>query len=125
MIQSLSKNVDKVYGVCASPNLVFYTGGSRNDFAVPRGCVWDGDGTVFLADKGGDAVWSFPSSMHGLGLVQASKLFEVQDPYGVAVFRPRLALETGEFLRAGAMRLGSGFASLVVVLMFSIIGLHA
>merc|ERR1719387_1289141 len=125
MIQSLSKNVDKVYGVCASPNLVFYTGGSRNDYAAPRGCVWDGDGTVFLADKGGDAVWSFPSSMHGLGLVQASKLFDVQDPYGVAVFRPSLALETGEFLRAGAVHIGPAFASSIVVVVFTMLGFSA
>lgn len=145
MVQALSKNVDKVYGVCASPTLVFYTGGARtvygakpgayqlrgsttvllNDYAAPRGCVWDGDGTVFLADKGGDAVWSFPSSMHGLGLVQASKLFDVQDPYGVAVFRPSLALETQEFLRAGALRLGPAFASSIVVVVFTMLGFNA
>jgi len=145
MVQALSKNVDKVYGVCASPTLVFYTGGARtvygakvgtfqqrgsttvllNDYAAPRGCVWDGDGTVFLADKGGDAVWSFPSSMHGLGLVQASKLFDVEDPYGVAVFRPSLALEVSGFLRAGAIRLGPALASSLVVVVFIILGVNA
>jgi len=145
MVQALSKNVDKVYGVCASPTLVFYTGGARsvygakpgysqlrgsttvllNDYAVPRGCVWDGDGTVFLADKGGDAVWSFPSSMHGLGLVQASKLFDVQDPYGVAVFRPSLALNINSFLRAGTIGLGPALASSLVVLVCSILGFNA
>jgi len=139
MIQSLSKNVDKVYGVCASPNVVFYTGGARtvygakpgsfqlkgsttvllDDFAVPRGCVWDGDGTVFLADKGGDAVWSFPSAMHGLGLMQASKMFDVEDPYGVAVFRPSIALDAGGFLRAGTIQAGPALTSLLVMLSFA------
>lgn len=136
MIQALSKNVEKVYGVCKTPTVVFYTGGARNvygskpgayqqqgaatvlldDYAVPRGCVWDGDGTVFLADKGGDAVWSFPSSLHGLGLVQASKLFDVEDPYGVAVFRPQLALDIGGFLRAGTIQVGPALTSLFVML---------
>lgn len=136
MIQALSKNVDKVYGVCASPNLVFYTGGSRtvygakqgsyqarasttvllNDFAVPRGCVWDGDGTMLLADKGGDAVWSFPSSLHGLGLVQASKLFEVKDPYGVALFRPALSLDSVGFLRGASLKTLPAFTTVLAML---------
>jgi len=141
MIQALSKNVDKVYGVCASPNVVFYTGGSRavygakpgsyqarasttvllDDYAAPRGCVWDGDGTVLLADKGGDAIWSFPSSMHGLGLVQATKLFHVSDPYGVAVYRPALNDQVG-FLRGSALKAGPAAASVfaVVVVMFGL-----
>lgn len=136
MVQALSKNVDKVYGVCASPSLVFYTGGARtvygakqgsyklrgtttvmlDNFAVPRGCVWDGDGTVFLADKGGDAIWSFPSTLHGAGKVQAHKLFEVQDPYGVAVFRPSLAWDATGFLRAGSIHVGPVLISTLVVI---------
>jgi len=137
MIQSLSKNVDKVYGVCASPNLVFYTGGSRtvygakpgafnprasttvllDDYAAPRGCVWDGDGTVYLADKGGDAIWSFPSALHSLGLVQASKLFDVTDPYGVAVFRPSLTLNSVGFLRGGTAQAGPALAVMLVMML--------
>jgi len=135
MIQALSKNVDKVYGVCASPNIVFYTGGSRNvfgakpgsyqarafekihldDYAKPRGCVWDHDGTMLLADKGGDAVWSFPSSTHGSGLVQATKLFSVTDPYGVAVFRPALSLESVGFLRAGSQKAAPALVGVVAM----------
>jgi len=137
MIQALSKNVDKVYGVCASPNVVFYTGGSRtvygakpgsyqarasttvllDDYASPRGCVFDGDGTVFLADKGGDAIWSFPSSLHGLGLVQASKLFTVKDPYGVAVFRPALTLDNVGFLRGNSIKIGPALATALAVML--------
>lgn len=135
MIKALSNNVDKVYGVCASPSLVFYTGSARdvygakpgsyqarantkvllNNYASPRGCVWDGDGTVFLADKGGDAVWSFPSSMHNIGLFQATKLFSVEDPYGVAVFRPSLAFNAVGFLRGAGTQVGPGFAPVLLV----------
>lgn len=134
MIHSLSRNVAKVYGVCAAPNLVFYTGGARmvygakpasyqgrpsatvmlNDYAMPRGCVWDGDGTVFLADKGGNVVWSFPSSEHSFGLTQATKLFSVDDPYGVAVFRPNLAMNAMGFLRGGAAQVAPALASLLL-----------
>lgn len=137
MIHALSKNVDKVYGVCASRELVFYTGGSRtvygaksaswqaptletvllNDFAIPRGCVFDGDGTVFLADKGGDVVWSFPASAHLTGgMTQATKLFRVKDPYGVAVFRPSLSLDATGFLRGAGERITPALVTVLLLL---------
>jgi|Transcript_84452 sugar lactone lactonase YvrE len=126
VIGALSRNVDKVYGVCASPTAVFYTGGERlvygakpgahhsralasvvlDDFAHPRGCVWDGDGTMFLADKGNNAVWSFPSTFHHMGLMQAVKLCTVHNPYGIAVFRPTLTLDAIGFLRGYTSRIG-------------------
>jgi len=120
----LGHDVDKVYGICATQNTIFYTGASTYVYAarrdgpektarisdaleVPRGCAWDGDGTIFVADKGGNAVWVLPSSLHRLGIVKASKVFEVEDPYGVAVFRPppesatSYAAETFGFLLSG------------------------
>jgi hypothetical protein len=137
MIQALSNNMDKVYGVCASPNIVFYTGGSRSvygakpgsnqakpletvfldDYASPRGCVWDGDGTMYVADKGGDSVWSFPSSLHGGGIIQATKLLKVDDPYGVAVFRPSLTMDAVGFLRGGASKVAPALALVPLVLL--------
>jgi len=135
MISSLSKNVDKVYGVCATPTVVFYTGGARHvygakpgargarpgatvlldDYAQPRGCVWDGDGTVYLADKGGGAIWSFPASLHNQGLVQATKVIGIEDPYGIAMLRPSFTLQAVGFLRGGAGR-GSIHFSILAVL---------
>jgi sugar lactone lactonase YvrE len=124
MIQSLSRNVDKVYGVCASPTAIFYTGGEKmvygakpgsyqtravasvilDDFAHPRGCVWDGDGTMYLADKGNNAVWTFPSMFAQMGKRQADKLCDVHDPYGIAVFRPSLTLDAVGFLKGKSSR---------------------
>jgi len=144
MIKALSSNMDKVYGVCNSPTMVFYTGGARqvygakpgsfqarasetvllNDFAQPRGCVWDGDGTVYLADKGADAVWSFPSSMHNTGLVQATKAFSVTDPYGVAVFRPSFSVDAVGFLRGAAVQAKLALAPMLLM-MLGVLGCNA
>lgn len=109
-VSALSTNVDKVYGVCASGSSVFYTGERRyvytarkgnhgrdtrallSNLREPRGCAWDGDGTVYVADHGGRAVFSFPSSSHthgSSGLVHADKIFEAEEPYGIAVLHPR------------------------------------
>lgn len=136
IIGALSRNVDKVYGVCASPSAIFYTGGERlvygtkpgarhtqalasvvlDNFARPRGCVWDGDGTMFLADKGNNAVWSFPSTFHHLGLSQAVKLCTVHNPYGVAVFRPSFTLDAVGFLRGSGSHLGPSVLFVLVAL---------
>lgn len=101
---AVSKNVDKVFGVCSSQNNLFYSdeaqymyGVKKNGgdaatvvdiFVQPRGCIWDGDGTVYVADKGGNAIWSFPSAMHSLTLAQSVKIFEMEDPFGIAIFVP-------------------------------------
>lgn len=108
-ITALSSNVDKVYGVCTSGSSVFYTGEKRYVYTArkgnhghdtrallynlrsPRGCAWDGDGTIYVADQGGRAVYSFPSSSHNRGTsgwLHANKLFEVEEPYGIAVLHP-------------------------------------
>lgn len=137
MIQSLSRNVNKVYGVCASPTAVFYTGGEKavygmktgayqtpaaatvllDDFAHPRGCVWDGDGTMYLADKGNNAVWTFPSMFQEMGPSQADKLCDVHDPYGIAVFRPSLTLDAVGFLRGSSFRAVPALLATIIVLL--------
>jgi hypothetical protein len=114
---AVAKNVDKVFGVCSSQNNIFFTdeaqymyGVKKNGgdpatvvdiFVKPRGCAWDGDGTVYVADKGGNAIWSFPSAMHSFTLAQSVKIFEIEDPFGIALFvpPPPAPVETGlEFL---------------------------
>lgn len=108
-VHVLAKNAEKVYGVCASQNNIFYAGEAEflygvkknNDAAgaasaatvsdiitKPRGCTWDGDGTVYVADKDGNAIFSFPSGMHTIGPAEVVKIFTLEDPYGVAVYRP-------------------------------------
>lgn len=101
-VQPLALNVDKSYGICIALNNVYFTqpeatiygvkkGGSTvvtvgNHLTNPRGCAWDGDGTVYVADRGAGAVYSFASNMQDLSLAQFSKAVDFQDAYGVAVF---------------------------------------
>lgn len=102
-VHPISRNAQKVYGVCLSQNNVYYTdsqkflyGVKKNGGAIatvsdkllgPRGCAWDGDGTVFVADKSGNAVYSFPGNMHTLAPAQLTKAVDVEDAYGLAVIQ--------------------------------------
>lgn len=77
--QLLANNTDEAYGVAKSSNMVLFSSnrsgigsvygiaeGSRHvtefvsTLAEPRGMVWDGDQTVFVADQAAHKVWSFP-----------------------------------------------------------------
>lgn len=97
----IAQNANKVYGVCLSANNLFYTeekavhgvkkfGGSiatiSTGFHSPRGCAWDGDGTIYVADKGGQAVFSFPANQRALAPEIVEKAFPAMDPVGVAVY---------------------------------------
>merc|ERR1719160_2247102 len=79
-VRAIATNVDKVYGVCLVEDNVFFSvpkkilyGVDRHgstkaaevhtDFHSPRGCVWDGDGTVFVADWGANSVLQFAGNM--------------------------------------------------------------
>lgn len=100
-VKPLAKNAAKVYGVCLSMNNVFYTNEENAIYAVkktggaiatvsdkllqPRGCTWDRDGTVYVADKAGNAVYSFPGNMHTLVPMRVSKSVELEDAFGLAM----------------------------------------
>lgn len=118
-VRAIAKNAMKVYGVCLSQNNVFYTNAQKKVFGVkklggaiaevsdmlqqPRGCVWDLDGTVYVADKSGNAVYSFAGNMHALQPARLTKVVEFQDAFGVAVVsgsRRRLASAIGLFVVA-------------------------
>jgi sugar lactone lactonase YvrE len=102
-LDAISKNANKVYGVCLSQNNVFYTneftfiyGVKKTGGAIatvsdkllgPRGCSWDGDGTIYVADKTSKAIYSFPSNMHVLAPAQLTKLVDYDDAFGVAVIQ--------------------------------------
>eukprot|EP00403_Amphidinium_massartii_P008288 CAMPEP_0178423556 /NCGR_PEP_ID=MMETSP0689_2-20121128/27749_1 /TAXON_ID=160604 /ORGANISM="Amphidinium massartii, Strain CS-259" /LENGTH=329 /DNA_ID=CAMNT_0020045153 /DNA_START=58 /DNA_END=1047 /DNA_ORIENTATION=+ len=98
----LSKNVEKSYGVCLAMNNVFYTQPDKSIYGVkrrggdptlisdrlshPRGCAWDGQNTVYVADRGTDTVYSFPGAASGLGAMQMSVAAHAEDAFGVAVY---------------------------------------
>jgi len=101
-VQTIARNTDKSYGICLALNNVFFTqpaatlygvkkGGSTvvpisDRLTNPRGCAWDGDGTVYVADRGANAVYSFAGSMQALSAAQLSKTVDFQDAFGVAVY---------------------------------------
>lgn len=100
-VRPITKNVAKSYGVCLVMDNVYYTDADSTVYAVkkdggaittvtdkmlqPRGCAWDGDGTVFIADKAGDAVYSFAGNMHNLRPTRLTKAVDFEDSFGVAV----------------------------------------
>jgi len=100
-ISVMAQNSAKSYGVCLALGNVFFTDADRSVYGVkksggeiaevsgqlkhPRGCVWDGDGTVYVADRGANAVYSFAGNMHHLSHVQLSKAFDFEDAFGLAV----------------------------------------
>lgn len=99
----LAANTNKAYGVCLSHGNVFYSDEGTFVYAVkqtgggslqtltgkmlgPRGCAWDGDGTVFVADSKGNAIYSFAANMPKVrGVKQLRKVCDVDGPNGIAV----------------------------------------
>lgn len=110
-VQSLASNAEKCYGVCSALGNLFYsdefnklygvprTAVARGEavtisshFKEPRGCAFDGDGTVYVADKAGDGVYQFASNMDPLQADRPmTRVANLQGPFGVAVFSNLLA----------------------------------
>jgi len=96
----LASNSPKSYGVCLALNNVFFTDSEHSIFGVkktggevsevsnvlkkPRGCVWDGDGTVFVADREQNAIFSFAGNMHKITKADVKKVLEIEDAFGLA-----------------------------------------
>lgn len=102
VVEPLARNSEKSYGVCLAWNNVYYTQPESSIFVVkkeggapavvssrltnPRGCAWDGDGTVYVADRGAGAVYSFAGNMQTVGAALLSKTVDFEDAFGVAVY---------------------------------------
>lgn len=98
----LANPVEVAHGVCMSQNNVFFTADSQKLFGVkhtggavvevsgqlgkPRGCVYDGDGTVYVADMLHGAVYSFPANMENLMAADLEQTAEATGAYGVALY---------------------------------------
>lgn len=102
-VTPLALNAIKVYGVCLSSSNVYFSADDKKflygvkkmggaiatiseKMKGPRGCAWDGDGTVYVADEVSNQVWSFPANMQSLSPQRLDKAFTVQGPSGIAVF---------------------------------------
>jgi sugar lactone lactonase YvrE len=98
----LATTGDISHGICLTESNIFYTADSQivygvkraggNPVAVtstlvkPRGLAYDGDGTVYVADKQQGKVFSFPANMDNLMDQDITEEGEVDDAYGVTVY---------------------------------------
>jgi hypothetical protein len=97
----VAMNENVVYGVCLAMNNLYYTsentyvygvkktGGAvatiSDKFLAPRGCAFDGDGTVYVMDSQAGAIMSFPSNMGILAPSKVKKYAVYAGGFGAAV----------------------------------------
>lgn len=105
--RSLAMNAETVFGVTMTHNAIIYTDRAQYIYGVPlhpgpladtasgvvtftdgieapRGIVWDGDGTVYVADQGGNAIYSFPCGR--LAPTSVSRVVDLHNVFGLALF---------------------------------------
>lgn len=106
-VEVLAANADLyqkiAVNVCLARDNLFFTGESEYLFAVkiaggmianvshafsaPRGCAYDGESTLYVADAGSNAVYSLPANMAALRPIRhTTKVASVEGPDQVAVF---------------------------------------
>lgn len=100
-VRTLADNVLTSFGVCLSATNVYYTAMARSVFGVkkvgspvvlisdklnqPRGCVWDNDGTIYIADRGNEGIYTFPASAPELTSQRLKKFASAPAPWGLAI----------------------------------------
>lgn len=103
---TLASNAPKCYGLCLAAGNVFYTDDNSNLYGIsrsstststpvtisstlkqPRGCTYDGLGTIYVADKAQNAIYYFAANMPQLLPERVlSKVADMQGPFGLAVY---------------------------------------
>jgi len=105
MTYKLADGVDAAYGIAQTDSLVIFTDNSNYVYCVPksgsaggrptaltdgvlspRGLVWDGSGTTFVADSGSDTVFSLPTGQCSAG-VPLQQAAYVHGPFGLALIK--------------------------------------
>lgn len=123
-LSALATNTASARGVCLSNARVFYTDITQKLYSMrigggplvtvsealnePRGCAYDGDGTIFIADKADGKVYSFAGGGPTMGRRLLSPALAISDAYGLAVFMPEAS---------GTERLSYAFVTLCLSLM--------
>lgn len=93
------------FGITKSGNMIYFTGNSTagsgfiqgvtehgtvvpfaTDLIQPRGLVWDGDNTIYVADEASDLVLSLPAGVLGANAPKTMSVL-VDGPFGVAIFK--------------------------------------
>merc|ERR1719375_1138415 len=99
-VVQLQNSAMKVFGICLAMNNVYFSDDQKKIYGVkksggeavtiasnlqePRGCAWDGDGTVFFADKAAHSVYSFAGTMHSLSPAALTKVATYDGVFGLA-----------------------------------------
>lgn len=130
----LANNSAVAYGIAETYNMLVYTSGSTEVYGISRsggdpivmtrtmeqarGVVWDGDGTVYIADQAASTIYSMPCGRMSENLPM-DRTVEFHDAYGLAIVHPTHAAPTvhsGSFRSQGAGAVATGliiFAALL------------
>jgi hypothetical protein len=100
--KAVASNDQGAVGLCLARGNIFYTGNSAGLFAVkqtggpiaeisksltaPQSCVYDGEGTVYVADSGDNHLYSFPAVLNIRPLRKLTKVTSVDSPSHIVIF---------------------------------------
>lgn len=131
----LANNSAVAYGIAETYNMLVYTSGSTEVYGISRsggspiimtrqmqqarGVVWDGDGTVYIADQGASTIYSMPCGRMAENLPMDTTV-DFHDAYGLAILHPTRAVasaRSGSSRSPKASKAAAGFAALTALLM--------
>lgn len=130
----LSSNAAAAFGVALTPSYIIYGDETQNVFGVkyqggavttftnqiqaPRGIVFDGDATAYVADQGSQAVYSFPCGI--LAPVGISRIVGFHDVFGLAILNENdPAWHLSPKAAANSLRFFGIFVACVLISLFA------
>lgn len=106
-VTKLASNEDASQGICLSSQKLFFTAQEQKVYSTlvnggaatvisdalgkPRGCAFDGDGTVFLADELDGKLYSFAAGGSSGSMKAMRPAVEIPGAFGVAIFHDAAA----------------------------------
>merc|ERR1719444_292879 len=101
-----------VYGVMEDGTTVPFV----SSLVEPRGLVWDGDNTIYVADQATNKVYSFPAGRM-MGDAPLTTSVVLDGPFGVALLSNIEAVTSAKAGAAGLRQAGSSLRALLVPLL--------
>lgn len=130
----LANNSAVAYGIAETYNMLVYTSGSTEVYGISRsggapitmtrtmeqarGVVWDGDGTVYIADQAASTIYSMPCGRMSENLPM-DRTVDFHDAYGLAILHPTRAApsaRSGSSRSPEASKVAAGFVALTALL---------
>lgn len=130
---ALANNSAVAYGIAETYNMLVYTSGGTEVYGISRsggepitmtrtmeqarGVVWDGDGTVYIADQAASTIYSMPCGRMSENLPMDAAV-SFHDAYGLAIVHPQHAVSarSGALRNRGAGMVIAGLAALATLL---------